>query len=368
MIFYALGVKPLVDELDDYIDKDLCNQSWYADDSSAAGKLREIRKWWQKLITLGPRYGYYPKASKTHLILKDRSLISYAKSLFADTGITITTEGKRHLGAVIGSEKNKHVYVASKVKGWVDDITELSAIAREEPQAALSAFTKSICHRWTFIQRTIPNTKDFFIPLEDCIRNVFITSVLGRAVSDVERNMFSLPVQFGGLGIANPSENFEHEYEASRTVTQSLSDLILRQEKDFSLYNSESVNKVVQNLKKNKEDFLSSKFQSIITSLGENDKQTRCLKLNREKGVGSWLTVLPLKDQGYCLNKQEFKDAICLRYGWKVPNTPQFCGCGAVNDVNHTLICAKGGYVHMRHNALRFKCRPSERSVQRRDY
>ena len=71
-------------------------------------------------------------------------------------------------------------------------------------------------------------------------------------MSDVERNMFSLPVQFGGLGIANPSENFEHEYEASRTVTQSLSDLILRQEKDFSLYNSESVNKVVQNLKKNK--------------------------------------------------------------------------------------------------------------------
>ena len=136
-------------------------------------------------------------------------------------------------------------------------------------------------------------------------------------------------------------------------MTSSLSELILQQEQDFSLYSTEAVNAVVQDLKKKKDDFLSNKFENIMNLLGENKTLQRCLKLNREKGVGSWLTVLPLKDQGYCLNKQEFKDAICLRYGWKVPNTPQFCGCGALNDVNHTLICAKGGYVSMRHNALR---------------
>ena len=55
----------------------------------------------------------------------------------------------------------------------------------------------------------------------------------------------------------------------------------------------------------------------------------------------------------YCLNKQEFKDGICLRYGWEIPNTPQFCGCGQRNSVDHTLICKKGGYVAMRHNNLR---------------
>ena len=84
-----------------------------------------------------------------------------------------------------------------------------------------------------------------------------------------------------------------------------------------------------------------------------NDMLKRCLELNKEKGVGSWLTALPLKDQGYCLNKQEFRDAVSLRYGWKIPHTPQYCGCGKPNDVNHTLICAKGGYLFMRHNALR---------------
>ena len=53
------------------------------------------------------------------------------------------------------------------------------------------------------------------------------------------------------------------------------------------------------------------------------------------------------------LNKQEFRDAVSLRYGWRIPNTPQYCGCGKLNDVNHTMICAKGGYTFMRHNALR---------------
>ena len=79
----------------------------------------------------------------------------------------------------------------------------------------------------------------------------------------------------------------------------------------------------------------------------------RCMALNKEKGSGSWLTALPLKDHGFCLNKQEFRDAVSLRYGWRIQNTPQYCACGAPNDINHTLICAKGGFVSMRHNALR---------------
>ena len=98
--------------------------------------------------------------------------------------------------------------------------------------------------------------------------------------------------------------------------------------------------------------FLSEKFQNIVNAVDDVCLK-RCLHLNRDKGVGAWLTVLPLKDQGFCLNKQEFRDAICLRYGWKIPNTPHFCGCGSRNNVDHTLICAKGGYVSMRHNALR---------------
>ena len=45
MAFYAMGIKPLVDSLAQSTDPAQCKQTWYADDSSAGGKIAEIRKW-----------------------------------------------------------------------------------------------------------------------------------------------------------------------------------------------------------------------------------------------------------------------------------------------------------------------------------
>ena len=56
---------------------------------------------------------------------------------------------------------------------------------------------------------------------------------------------------------------------------------------------------------------------------------------------------------GYALNKQEFTDAICMRYGWKVKGIPTHCACGEINSVDHSLICKLGGYTLMRHNSVR---------------
>ena len=160
-----------------------------------------------------------------------------------------------------------------------------------------------------------------------------------------------MPVRYGGLGITDPTETADREYEASVKITEDLSNLILLQEQDLSLYNRQVTAEKIKTLKAAKEQYLSEKFNEIIPTV--DDSLARCLRMNKEKGAGSWLTALPLKDHGFCLNKQEFRDAVSLRYGWKIANTPQFCGCGARNNINHTLICAKGGFVSMRHNALR---------------
>ena len=49
-------------------------QAWYADDSSSAGELEEMRKWWDVLNVSGPKYGYFPLAKKTILIVKPEHL------------------------------------------------------------------------------------------------------------------------------------------------------------------------------------------------------------------------------------------------------------------------------------------------------
>ena len=296
--------------------------------------------WWARLCEFGPKYGYFPKASKSILIIKDQALLQEAQDLFSGTGVQISYHGQRHLGAAIGSEGFKHQYVSSKISKWIDDVKDLAKIAFEEPQAALSAYTKGICHRWTYIQRTISNIADLFHPLEECIKDVFIPALIGRQVSDTDRKILSMPVRFGGIGLANPVETADREYSASKRVTENLSNLILQQNQDISLYNKEIVANIIKEVKSEKEAYLNEKLQDLTSNITDAHLK-RCLALNKEKGSGSWLTALPLKDYGYCLTKQEFRDAICLRYGWRIPNTPHFCGCSSKNSVDHTLICAK---------------------------
>ena len=76
----------------------------YADDASAAGGLTSIRSWWDNLSSLGPAFGYFTNASKTWLITRD-SLLVKAKEIFQDTQVKITTQGRPHLGAPLGSQE-----------------------------------------------------------------------------------------------------------------------------------------------------------------------------------------------------------------------------------------------------------------------
>ena len=167
MAMYAIGIRPLIDTLSDTTDKSLCQQVWYADDSSAGGRMTEIKKWWDILFEAGPKYGYFPKPSKTVLILKNPEQLPRAKELFSQTGIKITTCGERHLGAVVGSDQFREEYITNKVNNWIQDIEQLSILAVDEPQLAYSAYTKALCMRWCFLQRTIPDTKKYFVPLEE---------------------------------------------------------------------------------------------------------------------------------------------------------------------------------------------------------
>jgi len=61
---------------------------------------------------------------------------------------------------------------------------------------------------------------------------------------------------------------------------------------------------------------------------------------------------LPIKAIGYALNKQEFTDALCMRYGWKVKGMPTHYACSEANSVDHSLICKMGSYTSMRHNSV----------------
>ena len=87
------------------------------------------------------------------------------------------------MGAVIGSTDFKAEYVSQKVKNWIEDVEALASIAKDEPQAAYASYTKAICRRWTYVQRTIPGISNLFEPLEKSIRETLIPALIGRPVS-----------------------------------------------------------------------------------------------------------------------------------------------------------------------------------------
>ena len=350
MALYGLGIKPLIDKLASTTDKNKCIQSWYADDSSAGGELTEMRKWWNTLDIEGPKYGYFPLASKTILIVKEEQKAK-AIEVFGDTEITITTAGERHMGAVIGSQEYKLEYVKNKVSKWVQDVEVLSEIAKDEPQAVYSCYTKAVSHRWTYVQRTIPDTALLFEPLERSIREKLLPALVGRSLSDEERKIFSLPVKLGGMGIYNPTKTADNEFAASTRITANLTDVICKQEQDFSNYNKDGVTATIKEVKIQKDQEHLDLLREILDNA--DNKTKRILELAQEKGAGSWLTARPSKSLGFALNKQQFVDSICLRYGWRISNTPSHCQCTKKNDIDHTLSCKKGGYVIMRHNRIR---------------
>ena len=350
MGLYGLGIKPLVDNLSNDIDIEKCIQSWYADDSSSAGEIEEMKKWWDELCTAGPKYGYFPLASKTVLIVKEQHAAK-AREIFGASGVKISTQGERHMGAVIGSAQFKEAYVSKKVEKWVEDVEALANIAKDEPQAAYSSYTKAISHRWTYIQRTIPNIGNLFAPLEDTIREKLIPALVGRKVSDMERKILAMPVRMGGIGIANPMLTAEHEFSASTVITDNLANIIYRQDNDFQNYDKERVEQNIKRMKGEKDKRLEEEMKYIIEAI--DNKTKRNIELAQEKGAGAWLTTIPVKSLGFTLNKQEFRDSICLRYGWRVPNTPTYCQCEEKNSIDHALSCKKGGYVIMRHNRIR---------------
>ena len=155
--FYACGITPIVDKNISYSTGDkerleeFAKKIWYADDGGGGGTLDQLLAWWLDLQKSGPLFGYFPKASKTWLIVKPGNL-ERAQTMFP--GINITDQGYKYLGSYIGSEAGQAQYVNGQVNDWIDDVNALAKIAKSEPQLAYAAYVYGMSKRWAFLCRT----------------------------------------------------------------------------------------------------------------------------------------------------------------------------------------------------------------------
>ena len=189
------------------------------------------------------------------------------------------------------------------------------------------------------------------MPLEEVIGFKFISSITGGHIcSNEERVLLSLPARFGGLGIPLFHENAGIEFENSRKLTSSLTDLIKNQSVLYSVNGTEQ-KKIKTTIKTERENTHKNVLNTLQNRLNQN--QLRLNSINREKDVLSWLISFPITDHGFDLIKQQFWDSLRLRYGWILPNMPSTCCCSAKMDIHHAMSCKRGGFLTIRDNDLR---------------
>ena len=140
---------------------------------------------------------------------------------FVGSELKVTSEGKRHLGAVIGSEAFKVSYTTSLLDDWIKQLKLLSILAQSQPQSAYSVFVGGFKGKLTNFNfmRIMPSLGELLKPLEDVIRINFILAIIGgHLCSDNDCILLSLPVRFVGLAVALFHNDAKYEYEKSRKI------------------------------------------------------------------------------------------------------------------------------------------------------
>ena len=344
MAFYALATIPLSRRC----KVPLTGELWFADDAAGGGRLSSLRAWWDNLERFGPDYGYFPNGAKTWLVVKDAH-VQAARSIFYGTAVEITTEGQRHLGAPLGTDSYVEQFVSSKVRDWVSQMDRLAQIAKTDPQAAYSAYVHGFQGSWIYLSRCVPNIGDLFQPLEDMLRHHIIPALTGHIPNDLTRKLFALPARHGGMGLVSPTAAADAEHRASCLVTAKLCAVHLIQLGDQTALASSHRPRRAVHLQRRKD--AAATAQEIFHQLPQD--MQRYVALASERGSSSWLTALPLRDHGFALAKNTFRDAIRIRYGWALDGVPSTCVCGQDFTQQHALNCQTGGYPSIRHNTVR---------------
>ena len=332
MGFYSGGLVPIshyqIEEQDQDKspeDTDFAKKLFYADDGAGGGTLSQILEWWSEIQTRGPIFGYFPKPSKTWLIVKPEYL-ERAKELFADSDINITDQGHKYLGSYIGSDDGKAEFVKSQVEEWIINVSALAKVAKIEPQLAYAAYVYGMSKKWSFVARTTPNISEHLKKLEYHIKETLIPPIVGKEfISDDTRRIFSLPARLGGLGFHDPCSMADLEYESLLAATSQLTNAIYHQQNFLDL-DEEAQSKIMKGVKHKKNEWY-KELQNTIRN-ESSASVSKIIDLASEKGASCWLTSLPLQRYGFVLNKQQFHDSICLRYNYSIKLAAKVCACG----------------------------------------
>ena len=226
-----------------------------------------------------------------------------ALETFAGSNVRITL-GTRVLGSVIGTQETCDKFIDGKSAEQKKLLSKSADIAKTNPQTAHACLTEGAKHKVNYLTRTTPSSSGNLKSSEAIIRESILPALTSRGHRlPIEREMFSLPLKSGGLGIDCP-ENHHDDNELSKKLSEPL------EEKDpltADLWQKRTLDDLL-NAKKKKITEKISNIKSILST-----EQRYALERASEKGASALLNVLPLKRYGFQLNESEIRDCLSFR-------------------------------------------------------
>ena len=420
MAVYAVATAPLVKHLAAACPSVV--QSWYADDDAAADRLLQLRQYWDTLEQAGRGYGYHANAAKTILVTKPEHL-DRAREVFDGTGVTISAEGARYLGGVLGSARYTEECISAKSRCWAQELKYLAGLARTQPHAAYVVLTKGLAGRWQYHLRATQHSPEVLQVPGQVIDSELLPALLGHEFdpNSSQRELLSLPTRCGGLAVPILPSLAPVEYAASTKITEPFVRLIVPpdtltppEEAPAAPYQSSTQPLTVagaeqpHNVRGHSpglilssslpDDFRlhpvprpgitrlddaagGSGADVTLDAIGDVRQRARQSRQQRqkkqdervaqlrpmlppaqqllletagEKGVSNWLSSMPsFITPSSILNKSDFRDAVCIRYGLSLEGVSSSCICGQDMTIDHAMSCPAGGYPIARHNEIR---------------
>ena len=344
--------------------KELINLNvWYIDDGSIAGKYWIVKMIYDRLLSMGPKYGVFLSTTKSELAWT--SGVAHPNDPFPVTMKRYRDRNVDILGAPIGDASHCNKWTVDrafvKTKAMIDKLPDL-----EDAQSSylLLRYCLSFC-RMVYYLRVIPShlLSESTLAFDDLIFNAFL-SVFTYKVSDSSHTQIQLKISNGGLGLRSSTQYHSAAYFASLGNALSLVSEM------FSAPLCHSVSLLsmakLDITKRIGETTFSGFDQSIISNAIDDASFARLREslpiVDRARllaasapHASAFLSAIPSDALGLKMSNKEWNAAVAVRIGVQIFPREFDCKCGKKMDVfgRHALRCGSSGDRTKRHNLLR---------------
>ena len=385
-LLFALGLWRTCKELKETLQRETLSV-WFLDDGTIVGEAEEVARAWNIIKAEVQKVGLKVNMAKCELIPP--------RDCHEEPPIALREipclEGSDFelLGAPVGGKQFCEDYLRERVKKIQSALNNLEIV--DDPQVELLLIRYCLAFpRFVFCMRSVaPEDMTAAVREFDCMISSVLRERLGILVTKDQETQARLPVALGGLGVLKADDATESAYLGNILATRQLVRQLLQRDSfapeevkgvvhAFEAWKEKTGKKVrrvedlldLEEMQKGKgkghpqrvlTGFVHQRLQAKLLAETHNQREGLRLRAVAREGAGAWWDVVPVRQLGLKLDRDEFLALVKWWLGVPVyansEEEPPVCPegkCGEEMDLmgDHSVTCKCGPSRIARHDAV----------------